>query len=199
MLLVTQKTTNVSLSPRIALDAFRVGADGRASAMPRRNPSHGIRPFSLAFRNDRQLVVAESFDASPEASALSSYRLSSSGALSTVSGSVRNRQTDVCWVVVTEDGRRVFAANFGSGTISSYGYSSSGRIRLIRGRAAFTGAMSQPVDLALSGGSRYLHLLLRGTGGVASFRVQGDGGLRALGTVRGGLPVADGASGLAAY
>ncbi len=59
--------------------------------------------------------------------------------------------------------------------------------------------MSQPVDLALSSDGRYLYLLLRGTGAVAAFRIEGNGSLTSLGIVTGGLPVADGASGLAAY
>lgn len=198
-LLVTQKVTTETLAPETALDAFAVGTDGLPSATPRRDASHGLRPFSLAFRTNDQLVVAESFDAAPNRSAVSSYRLSHSGALSTISGSVRNGQTDTCWIVVTRDGRHVFTANFGSGTISSYSYGSSGRLRLINGRAASLGAVSQPVDLALSNDSHYLYLLLRGTGGVAAFGVEADGGLRPLGTTVGGLPVSDGASGLVAY
>ena len=198
-LLVTQKVTTETLAPEAALDAFGVGADGLPSPTPRRDASHGLRPFSLAFRTNDQLVVAESFDAAPNRAAVSSYRLSHSRALSTVSGSIRNGQTDTCWIVVTRDGRHVFTANFGSGTISSYSYDSSGRLRLINGRAAFLGAMSQPVDLALSNDSHYLYLLLRGTGGVAAFDVEANGGLRPLGTTVGGLPVSDGASGLVAY
>lgn len=199
LLLVTQKTTAVTLSPRIAIDAFQIGRDGYASATPTRNASHGVRPFSLAFRNNGQLVVAESFDASDGRSALSSYSVSPTGALSPVSGSVRNGQTDTCWVVVTKDGQYAYTANFGSGTISSYRYDYQGRVQLLNGKAAFTGLLSQPVDLALSADSHYLYLLLRGTGGVAGFEIQRGGTLRPLGTVTGGLPVADGSSGLAAY
>ncbi len=198
-LLVTQKVTTETLAPEAALDAFGVGADGLPSPTPRRDASHGLRPFSLAFRTNDQLVVAESFDAAPNRAAVSSYRLSHSRALSTVSGSIRNGQTDTCWIVVTRDGRHVFTANFGSGTISSYSYGSSGRLRLDNGRAASLGAVSHPVDLALSNDSHYLYLLLRGTGGVAAFDVEANGGLRPLGTTVGGLPVSDGASGLVAY
>ena len=199
VLLVTHKTTNVLLRPQNAIDAFTVGSDGRASATPRRNASHGLRPFSLAFRDDGRLVVVEAFNAAPGKSAVSSYRLSPSGRLSVISGSVDNGQTDACWVVVTKDGRHAYVANFGSGTISSYRFGAGGELRLIDGRAAFTGALSQPVDLALSADGRFLYLLLRGTGGVAAFRVNDDGSLRSLGTEVGGLPVADGASGLAAF
>ena len=198
VLLVTHKTTNVLLSPEDAIDAFTVGTNGLPSATPRRNASHGLRPFSLAFRNDGSLVVVESFNAAPSKSAASSYRLSADGRLTVVDGSVRNRQTDTCWVVITGDGRYAFTANFGNGTISSYRFGSDEDLRLINGSAASLGAMSQPVDLALSADSQFLYLLLRGTGGVAAFRIE-DGSLHPLGVVTGGLPVADGASGLAAY
>jgi len=62
VILVTHKTTNVLLSPQNAIDAFTIGADGYASAMPIRNGSFGLRPFSLAFRNDGKLIVVESFN-----------------------------------------------------------------------------------------------------------------------------------------
>lgn len=198
MLLVTQKTDNRLLTPRKAIDVFTVGRDGLASATPKRNFSHGLRPFSLAFRDDGRLVVVESFNAAPGRSAITSYRLSARGWLNAIDGSVPNGQTDACWVVITGDGRYVFAANFGSGTISSYRFDAYGGLHLLDGDAAFLGAMSQPVDLALSADSAYLYLLLRGTGGVAAFRID-NGSLHPLGLVRGGLPVADGASGLAAY
>ena len=56
------------------------------------------------------------------------------------------------------------------------------------------------MDLALSADSRFLYLLMRGPGRVAAFRIQNDGGLQPLGTAGGGgLPVNDGASGLAAF
>ncbi len=198
-LLVTQKTTNVLLTPPDAIDVFRVLPGGLTLPMPQRMASNGLRPFSLAFRNDSQLLVVESFNAAPEASAVSSYRLTDNGTLEVISGSIPNQQTDTCWVVITKDGRYAFTANFGSGTISSYRFAPNGQVVLVEGKAAFLGMDSQPVDLALSTDSRYLYLLLRGTGGVASFRIQDDGGLSPLGVVTGGLPVADGASGLAVF
>jgi len=198
-LLVTEKTTNVLLPPENAIDSYRVRDDGLTSSTPRRIASHGLRPFSLAFREDDKLVVAESFNAAPGTSAVSSYRMTSKGSLRVISGSVPNRQTDVCWIVVTDDGRYAFTANFGSGTISSYRFTSTGKVRLIDGKAAFLGLLSQPVDLALSEDSRYLYLLLRGTGAVAAFEIEDGGGLHSLGVVKGDLPVADGASGLAVF
>jgi len=200
VLLVTQKTTNVLLTPQNAIDGFTVGDDGYASAMPIRNASFGLRPFSLAFRGDNKLVVVESFNAAPNLSAASSYLLNPADAtISVISGSVQNAQTDICWVVITNDGQFAFTANFGSGTISSYSFSPGGTLSLINGAAAFSGAMSQPVDLSLSADGRFLYNLLRGSGAVAAFRIEAGGGLTSLGIVAGGLPVADGASGLASY
>ncbi|MCA1583956.1 MAG: lactonase family protein [Acidobacteria bacterium] len=199
VLLVTHKTTNVLLSPQNAIDAFTIDGNGYVSATPIRNASFGLRPFSLAFRDDGKLVVVESFNAAPNVSAASSYQLNPDGTITAISGSVANGQTDVCWVVITNDGRFAFTANFGSGTISSYGFSPTGTLALLDGDAAFLGEMSQPVDVSLSDDGRFLYQLLRGTGAVAAFRVEEDGSLTSLGLVVGGLPVADGASGLASY
>ena len=199
VILVTHKTTNELVPPFHIIDAFTIGADGRASAKPIPNASNGIRPFSLAFRNDGKLIVVESFNALDNRSAASSYQSHPNGTLSLISGSVPNGQTDVCWVVVTNDQRYAFTANFASGTISSYRFNSSGGLVLINGRAAVLGDTTQPVDLALSADGRYLYLLLRGAGAVASFRIEEGGRLTPLGVVAGGLPVNDGASGLAAH
>jgi len=198
-ILVTQKTTNVLLTPQNAIDAFTIDANGYTSAMAIRNASFGLRPFSLAFRSDGKLVTVESFNAAPNLSAASSYQLNADSTISVISGSIPNGQTDVCWVLITNDGRYVYAANFGSGTISSYSLSPSGSLTLLNGAAASLGAMSQPVDIDLSADGRYLYQLLRGTGAVAVFRIEANGSLTSLGLVTGGLPVADGASGLAAY
>lgn len=199
VILVTQKTTNVLLQPPNAIDAFRIGADGYATAMPIRNASFGLRPFSLAFRNDGKVVVVESFNAAPQMSAASSYQLNVDGTISVISGSVANGQTDICWVVITDSGNYAFTANFGSGTISSYRISSSGALTLQDGNAALLGDMSQPVDIALAAGSRYLYQLLRGAGAVAAFRVEANGALTSIDFETGVLPVNDGISGLASY
>jgi len=199
IILVTHKTTNVLLSPQNVIDGFTIGLDGLASLQPIANASAGIRPFSLAYRNDGKLIVVESFNALDNRSAASSYQTYQDARTSVISTSVPNGQTDVCWVVVTKDQGYAFTANFGSGTISSYRFDPSGALTLVNGRAAFLGAMSQPVDLAQSDDGLFLYLLLRGTGAVAALRIGAVGTLTLLGIVAGGLPVADGVSGLAAY
>lgn len=197
LILVTEKTTANTLSPAIALDAFKVDRNGVAGPA-KRDRSHGVRPFSLAFNGNKQVLVTESFDASEGKSAVSSYKVGGTK-LAVNSGSVGNHQTDTCWIVVTKNGRYAYTANFGSGTISSYRIANGGKVTLKRGAAATLPTGSQPVDLAQTDDSGYLYLLLRGAGSVAQFKIGATGALLPIGTDKGGLPVADGASGLAVY
>ncbi len=197
LILVTQKTTANTLSPAIALDAFKVDRNGVAGPA-KRDRSHGVRPFSLAFNGNKQVLVTEAFDASEGKSAVSSYKVGGTK-LAVNSGSVGNHQTDTCWIVVTKNGRYAYTANFGSGTISSYRIANGGKVTLKRGAAATLPTGSQPVDLAQTDDSGYLYLLLRGAGSVAQFKIGATGALLPIGTDKGGLPVADGASGLAVY
>ncbi|MGI8522827.1 MAG: lactonase family protein [Nocardioides sp.] len=197
LILVTEKTTANTLSPAIALDAFKIDRNGVAGPA-KRDRSHGVRPFSLGFNGNKQVLVAESFDASKERSAVSSYKVGGTK-LAVNSGSMGNNQTDTCWIVVTKNGRYAYTANFGSGTISSYQIAGDGKVTLQQGAAATLPTGSQPVDLAQTDDSGYLYLLLRGAGTVAQFKIGPAGALVPIGTVKGGLPVADGASGLAVY
>jgi hypothetical protein len=61
------------------------------------------------------------------------------------------------------------------------------------GRTGLTGP--GPIDMALSGSSRFLYSLNSGDGSISGFRVGGDGRLTVIGVV-GDLP--GGATGLAA-
>ncbi|MDQ3076881.1 MAG: CHRD domain-containing protein [bacterium] len=198
-LLVTHKVLNETVSPYYIIDSFAVNSDGTASEKPIINKSNGIRPFALDIKDDGTVVVVEAFNAAMGKSAVSSYDLMADSKLGLISGSVPNFQTDGCWIVVTNDQRYAFTANFGSGTISSYRFMPNGGVELINGNAAFLGDKSQPVDLSLSDDGNYLYLLLRGTGGVASFHIEDNGTLTAKGVTIGSLPVDDGASGLASY
>jgi 6-phosphogluconolactonase (cycloisomerase 2 family) len=198
LLLVTEKTTALTRDPQTALDAFRVDANGVAGPA-RRDPSHGVRPFALAFRGNNQVLVGESFDAGEGRGAMSSYQVGADTSLDVISPSVPNQQTDTCWVVVTADGRFAYTANFGTSTISSYRIADDGTIELNEGSAAFLGPQTQPVDLAQTADSSYLYVLLRGTGVVSQFRVGSDGALTPIGTPAGGLPADYGVSGLAVY
>lgn len=194
LLVVTHKVGSM-------LDVFKVDANGFASD-PIPNPSFGPRPFAINFLNNGRLLVIESGLPTKNNAGVSSYNVdTANGLLSTITGSAKNGQTDGCWIVITNDQKYAYSANFVSGTISSFLLGTDGAATLIDGAAAFSGIMSQPTDLGFSADSRYLYNLLRGTGGIAGYRVEVNGSLTALGIfgVGGGLPVADGASGLASY
>lgn len=197
LLAVTQKVAS-TIGP--TLDIFQIdenGLPGDAIA----NPSFGMRPFAEAFRKDGKLFVIESGLPNLNNAAVSSYGVyEGSGTVSPIT-SVKNGQTDGCWIVITENQKYAYTTNFASGTISSFRLKADGHIDLINGAAAFQGLKSEPVDLGLSADSRYLYNLLRGPGGVSAFRIEGNGTLTPLGLfgVGGGLPADYGASGLAAY
>lgn len=183
------------------IDVFNVRPDGRLSA-PVPSDSAGLRPFAAAFKEDGRLLVVESGLPILENTSVSSYDLvRSSRSLRVITAVEKNRQTDGCWIVITNNQEYAYTANFISGTISTYALREDGGVSLLDEAAAFSGLTSQPTDLAFDSQSKYLYNLLRGTGGIASYEVQADGSLTFLGVfgVGGALPIADGASGLAAY
>ena len=61
-----------------------------------------------------------------------------------------------------------------------------------------TGLGSNPLDLDLSSGDRYLYVLENGTGRIGAFAVAADGALSPLAGI-GGLPANSGLQGIAAY
>lgn len=138
------------------IDVFQVRENGLASG-PRPNPSAGPRPFAAAFREDGRLFVIESGLPTFNNAGVSSYNLDrSSRALSVITGSAKNGQTDGCWIVITDDQQYAYTANFISGTIASYQLGANGSATLINGAEAFLGNKSQPTDLAFGDGTRYL-------------------------------------------
>jgi 6-phosphogluconolactonase (cycloisomerase 2 family) len=179
LLAVTGKNTNV-------IDTYQIDRKGQPSG-PRPNPSNGVTPFGFAFDNRGTLVVSEAFGGAPNQSAMTSYTVSRDGALSVVSGSVRDFQTAACWVVITDNGRYAYTSNTGSSSISSYRLRGNGTLTLLKSVAAMTDAGSAPIDMALTDGSRYLYVLNGRTGTINGYRVERDGSLSAVANA-GGLP-----------
>jgi 6-phosphogluconolactonase len=179
LLVVTGKMTNV-------IDTYQIDRRGQPSG-PRPNRSHGVTPFGFAFDNRGTLVVSEAFGGAPQQSAMSSYRVSRDGALSVISGSVRDFQTAACWVVITNNGRYAYTSNTGSSSISSYRIRSNGALTLLKSVAAMTDPGSSPIDMDLTDGSRYLYVLNDVTGTINGFRVAADGSLSRVASA-GGLP-----------
>jgi 6-phosphogluconolactonase len=189
-LVVTEKATNkITLYP----------VDDGVAGTPIARDSHGPTPFGFAFDRRGRLIVSEAFGGAADASALSSYEIDDAATpLELISGSVPTTETAACWVVVTRNGRFAYTTNTGSGTISGYRVSHSGRLSLLDpdGVTGRTGAGSAPIDLALSNDSRFLFSLNSGTGTISSFRIRADGQLVRASTQH-GVPVTS--TGLAAH
>ncbi len=178
-LVVTEKATS-------KIDTYAVGANGLATG-PNVSNSSGQTPFGFAFRpGSNVFVVTEAFNATPGAAAASSYTITGASALQLISGTVRDTQTDVCWTVITNDGRYAYVTNFGSGNISSYSIAANGSITLLQAIAGTTAQAEGPRDQDLSGDGRFLYVIDVGfanpaTQAVNGFRVETDGKLTKLG------------------
>lgn len=188
-LVVTEKATN-------NIDTFAVGKDGVAAAATI-HASAGATPFGFAFGKHDQLIVSEAFGGAAGASAVSSYDLSKSGGLETITPSAATGQTASCWVAITKNGRYAYTTNTGSGSISGYSIAKDGALSLLDadGRTGVTGAGSKPTDLALSNDSHFLYSLNEGTHNISTFAVGADGSLAPVGAAS---AVPAGAVGLAA-
>jgi 6-phosphogluconolactonase len=178
VLVVTEKATNRITTYRVFF-GFASGPFAQQSA--------GQTPFGFAFDPRGRLIVSEAFGGATDASAMSSYDVSRSGAVSAIDPSVRTTETAACWVVVTKDGRFTYTTNTGSNSISGYAIGRDGDLTLLDadGKTADTGAT--PIDAALSRSSRFLYELSSGAGEIGGYAVNSDGSLDPLGAV-GGLP-----------
>jgi 6-phosphogluconolactonase (cycloisomerase 2 family) len=185
-LLVTDRTDAIHVVP---LD------DDFVAGTPRRHASAGMTPYGFDIRDDGTVVVTEAAGAQRGKASASSYRLGGDE-LAPVSGAVGSTRSEVCWAVISKDGRTAFVTNFGDGTISTYAIGSDGSIEL-RDAVAATTVDGQPGirDEALTGDGRFLYALHADTGSVYAWEVGDDGTLSALGSAN-GLPLT--AAGLAA-
>jgi len=161
-LIVTEKGTD-------QVDVFPVNSDGTlgdASVQP----SSGMRPFGFAFSPMGTLIVSEAEGGFPMRATVSSYALSDSQ-LAPISAKVSDGQTAACWVAIT--GQTAWVVNTGTATVSSYAIGPDGKLHLVKGAAASTGAGSVPTDVAASSDGTVIYVLESALGGVAGYRVSG--------------------------
>lgn len=169
--------------------------DSGGLGQPIENPSSGPTPYGFAFGNNGTLVVTEAFGAQKGKAAASSYVLSS-GSIRPVSRSVGNGRSEICWAVVTNDGRYAFTTNFADGAVSRYAVSADGNLSLEDATAGIavdgeTGLRDE--DLSEDG--RFLYVLNADSRRIFGWAVGADGTLSPLGAWD-GLPAS--AAGLAA-
>ncbi|MBA3560357.1 MAG: beta-propeller fold lactonase family protein [Gemmatimonadaceae bacterium] len=176
-LVVTEKATS-------KIDTYALQSDGTATG-PTVFTSNGQTPFGFAFRNDGVFVMTEAQEGTAGLASASSYSLA--GGFHSISASVRNGETDVCWAVIAGGGQYAYITNFGSGTISSYSIATGGSITLLEAVAGRTAAAQGPRDLDLDRSGDFLYVLDVGfadasTRAVHAFAVQDNGRLARVGT-----------------
>jgi 6-phosphogluconolactonase len=149
-------------------------------------PAAGVTPYGFDFAGD-VLVVTEAFGGQVGAAAASSYALDG-GELTPVSPSVGNTRSEVCWAIVSADGRHAWMTNFGDGTISRYSIGSDGSLELADAVAATTvEGMKGIRDAARSADGRYFYALDADAHRVFAYRVGDEGRLEPIGSAN-GLP-----------
>ena len=172
-LVVTEKGTSM-------IDVFTVAHNGalgnRVSTL-----SHGMTPFGFAFGRKNRIFVSEAFGGGTNASAASSYNLSSAGTVQTISGSIGTQQTAACWLVVDPSGRYAYTTNTGSNTVSLFRIASDGSLTLVSSIAGST-PTGGPIDATFSADGRYLHVLTGGAASIVTFQVQSNGSLISVST-----------------
>jgi 6-phosphogluconolactonase len=186
-IVVTNRGTN-------SITLYPVDESGRLGK-PVEQPSSGPTPYGFAFANDDTLVVTEAFGAQKGKAAASSYVLSS-GSIRPASRSVGNGRSEICWAVVTNDGRYAFTTNFADGAVSRYAVNDDGSLSLEDAAAGIavdgeTGLR----DEDLSSDGRFLYVLNADSQRIFGWAVGADGTLSPLGAWD-GLPAS--AAGLAA-
>lgn len=163
----------------------------------------GTTPFGFTFDRRGHLLVVEAFGreavGTPFAGAVSSYDIGADGSSEEISASVGNFQTATCWIVsgMRFGSRFAYATNNASATISGYRIRRDGRLKLLDADGVTAVTNGGPVDLAVTPNGRFLYNVNAGTGTVCMYRINKKSGrLTSLGEV-GGLPVDDGAVGIA--
>ncbi len=187
-LIVTERTSNL-------IEVFALGDDGLATDR-KVFQSVGVTPFGFGVGRHNRVFVSEAAGGMANASSASSYGLSDDGNLMVISGAVSTEQTAACWLLCSRDGRFVYTANAGSGSISGFKVGHEGTLELLApdGRTGVTGDGSHPTDMVESRDRHFLYSLNNGNGTISGFRLERDGALESR-TVVGGIPTS--ASGLA--
>jgi 6-phosphogluconolactonase (cycloisomerase 2 family) len=164
---------------------YPVQADGRLGE-PATTPSPGPTPYGFAFAGKGALVVTEAFRAATGKAAASSYRLVQ-GRVQPVSRSVGNGRSEICWAVVTPDGRYAFTTNFADGAVSRYTIADDASLKLEDAVAATAVEGETGLrDAALTPDGRFLYAIDADSGRVFGWAVD-RGALTPLGAWN-GLP-----------
>ena len=158
--------------------------------------------FAMTFDRNANLLVTDLFGTATSIpaggkGAVSSFAITGSDSLSSISSDVGDGGTAACWITLEPlAGQYAFVANNLSASISAYSVA-NGSVTLLTSIAA---AASGPNDMATAadGGTSFLYVVEAGTGNVGAFQINLTNGSLSPLAAASGLPSA-GAQGLAAY
>jgi 6-phosphogluconolactonase len=169
------------------LSVFAVGMDGMLGD-PRTIASLGATPYGFAVSPHGTLVVTEAFRAEKGAAAASSYRLDGD-TIVPGTASVGNGRSEICWAVITDDGRYAFTTNFADGAVSRYAIGMDGSLTLEDATAGITEDGRPGLrDEDLSDDGRFLYAIDADRGQVVAWSVDRTGNLAPVGSWS-GLPM----------
>ncbi len=194
-LVVTVKGSN-------SIHVYSVNDDGQPDEIRVTTQSNGRTPFGFGFDRRGHLLVAEAFGVGDlgqsGVSAVTSYTIADDNTLEVISPSVRNFQTASCWLISNRHVPFAYTTNNASDTVSGYKIEKDGSISLLNASGVVANTGHAPVDLAMTKKGKFLYALNAGDGTISMFKVDAKtGDLSSLGDI-GGLPVDDGAVGIAA-
>lgn len=158
------------------IDSFSLDRSGRPHASPG-SPyaAQGLGPFGSQFRptDPDQLFVANAHNGGGLGT-VSAYEYFRNGILSAIGDSpFADFQTAPCWLVVSPDGRYVYALDTGSGYISSYAIARDGSLTLLANTPVSATPGVTGTDIALSADGHTLYLNMSKVNGVGEFAVHG--------------------------
>jgi 6-phosphogluconolactonase (cycloisomerase 2 family) len=168
------------------ISAYTVGMDGMLGDA-RTIDSQGATPYGFAISDEGTLVVTEAFGAAKGAAAASSYRIDGD-AIMPGTASIGNGRSEICWAVISNDGRYAFTTNFADGAVSRYAIGMDGSLSLEDAKAGITEDGRPGLrDEDLSDDGRHLYAIDADQGQVVAWTVDDRGMLTSSGSW-GGLP-----------
>jgi 6-phosphogluconolactonase len=168
------------------LSAFAVGKDAMLGE-PRTIDSLGATPYGFAISPNGTLVVTEAFRAEKGAAAASSYRVDGD-TITPGTASIGNGRSEICWAVISDDGRYAFTTNFADGAVSRYAIGMDGGLTLEDATAGITEDGRPGLrDEDLSDDGRFLYAIDADQGQIVAWSVDEQGQLSLAGSW-GGVP-----------
>jgi 6-phosphogluconolactonase (cycloisomerase 2 family) len=168
------------------ISSWSVTADATLGAR-RTIDSLGFTPYGFAISPQGVMVVTEAFRAEKGAAAASSYTVDGD-MLRPGTASVRNGRSEICWAVITGDGRFAFTTNFADGAVSRYAIGEDGGLTLEDAVAGLTEDGSVGLrDEDLTDDGAFLYAIDTDRGRIVGWSVSSDGALSPA-AEHGGLP-----------